>query len=145
MQLRNHWKESSNLILLSPSTSPTIDSYCDYHILTIRGNKQSSLMSTSYVFPGGQLDASDFSSKWWQIFEKFGINGSSFNSLINISSKRPPIISDNLLLEDLRRSSSDEENFMPTDIALRIAAIRHTFQQTGYYRPATMFLCNFYL
>jgi len=131
MQLQNHWKEASNLILLSPSKSPTNQSYNDYQVLTVRGSQNSSLLSSSYVFPGGQLDASDFSSKWWQLFEKFGINEDSFKSLTCVSSKRPPIICDNLLLEDLRRSSGYEENFIPTDIALRIAAIRHTFQQTG--------------
>ncbi|CAG2104825.1 unnamed protein product, partial [Medioppia subpectinata] len=133
--MKNHWKESANVLLLTPSTSQATDpsSHCDYQVLTIRGDPNRTLGSRSLVLPGGSLHAADFSPKWWSLFDKQGVQYSTLLSLSpEPSAPRPPIVTDNLFLEDLRRSSSDtEDDFVTTDMALRLCAIRNVFQQTG--------------
>ena len=125
MNLRNAWKESANVLVLTPTDN-------SYSVLTVRGNHYNNLKVKSYVTPGGTVDYSDFSSKWWLIFDNFESNSDSFEkSFSGFTSSRPPIITDNILLEELRRSSSDEGLLVTTDMALRIAAIRHLFVQTG--------------
>ena len=125
MDLRHLWKEAANILVLTPTSE-------SYSVLTVRGDTNNNLRARSYVTPGGTLDFSDFSSKWWQLFEKFGSNSDSlYKCLSGFVSSRPPIITDNNVFDELRRSSCDEEDFVTTDMALRIAAIRHLFVQTG--------------
>ncbi|XP_054157475.1 acyl-coenzyme A diphosphatase NUDT19-like [Oppia nitens] len=132
--MNNYWKESVNIILVSPTLTSIDGSVkCDYDVLTIGGTASAgSLQSASYVLPGGQLDASDFSYNWWQLFDRLGVSSTSLDSFSASVSQRPPIITENLLVDELKRcSSNSEEVLVDTDIALRICAIRHVFQQTG--------------
>ena len=129
MFLRNNFKEAVNLLVLTRNGQTSEE--CDYSVLTVRGNANNNLQVRSWVSPGGTLDSSDFSAKWWQLFEKFDLNSDFLDKSVSHVSHRPPIIADNILFSELRRSSCDEQDFVSTDIALRISAIRHLFVQTG--------------
>ena len=132
MQLRKVWKEAANVIIAAPSAQPSTDSHCDYDVLTVNGTTLSKLDLKSYVLPGGTLDTGDFSYKWWLLFERSGTSPEMLCKRLTCAAKhRPPIISDSITLEELRRWSCDEEDLLCTDIALRLAAIRHLFAQTG--------------
>ncbi len=73
----NDWKESATLILLSPKVSSPLlsneTSNCDYQVLSLVRPPKSIYESPSCVFPDGLLHSSDFSSKWWEVFELSGI------------------------------------------------------------------------
>lgn len=127
--MRPVWKEAANLILTAPAPDPH-----RHHIevLTVNGTALTKLNVKSYVLPGGTLDSSDFSYKWWLLFERSGASPKTLCSELNCSAKhRPPIIADNVTLQELKRWSCDEEDLVCTDIALRLTAVRHLFAQTG--------------
>lgn len=72
-----------------------------------------------YVFPGGVVDRMDFSNQWMDLYNpSFQKVGKDFSSLLNIEGPRPPIFC---------KSNSS----IPSEVALRICAIRETFEESG--------------
>lgn len=73
-----------------------------------------------YVFPGGVIDKADFSNDWLDLFKQsFTKFGKNFTSLVDIQGPRPPV---------LKKSAPTD---VPSEIALRICAIRETFEESG--------------
>ncbi len=80
-------------------------------------------MPNAYVFPGGMVDSSDFSSEWLDIFESF-TNSPSFGlrSVKQSLETRPPIFA----TDRLKLGSP-----IPGEVAFRICALRETFEESG--------------
>lgn len=145
-----HWKEAATLILaagqrlgpdgLSPRTplavtsgSPLGSSHgrsylphksCfDYDVLLLKRSSKSGFMPNAYVFPGGMVDSSDFSSEWLDIFKSFR-NSPSFGlrRVKQPLETRPPIFA----TDRLKLGSP-----IPGEVAFRICALRETFEESG--------------
>lgn len=139
-----HWKEAATLILaaghmrgadsLSLTASPAVESSCgrshlphkslsDYDVLLLKRSGKSGFMPNAYVFPGGMMDVSDFSSEWLDIF-KFFTSSPNFGlrSVKQPLETRPPIFA----TDRLKLGSP-----IPGEVALRICAVRETFEESG--------------
>ena len=123
------WRESATLIIVSKQLSRNSDNQNLYKTLLLKRVKTARRLPETYVFPGGVTSNSDFSPKWWHVFEKQGFTKDSLISSISkrFSGPRPPIINNSLTLSRL----GNPENSLPADIALRITALRETFEETG--------------
>lgn len=137
-----HWKEAATLILAaghrrgpdrwSPTTpvtaapgSPhlTHNPRFDYDILMLQRSSKSGFMPNAYVFPGGVVDSSDFSSEWLDMFKQL-VDPPHFG-LRNVSQHletRPPIFA-----TDRVKLGSP----IPGEVAFRICALRETFEESG--------------
>lgn len=104
--------------------------HCDYRLLMVKRSSLSSFMANAYVFPGGLAEISDYSPKWYEVFEAHGVDRESIQSFgTKVHGPRP-----NMITESVTLSSANvmpEQNPLPSDVALRIAAIRETFEETG--------------
>ncbi|XP_074594561.1 acyl-coenzyme A diphosphatase NUDT19-like [Brevipalpus obovatus] len=105
----------------------------DYRVLMVKRSNLSSFMASAYVFPGGHIEISDFSPKWWDIFSRFGMNKDELTSDIRsrVSGPRPPLLELPLLVKDALESGDLSKDHLIPEIALRIAAIRETFEEAG--------------
>ncbi|XP_064466540.1 acyl-coenzyme A diphosphatase NUDT19-like [Ornithodoros turicata] len=145
------WKEAASLIVVSRApirdvvgkdlasamiattwnnqTSHKI-SRCDYRILMVKRSSLSSYMANAYVYPGGLCERCDFSSDWWQVFERAGATKESLlrDLCSNARGVRPPMIAKPLTLT---HNNLNPEEHLPGDLAYRISAIRETFEETG--------------
>lgn len=95
----------------------------DYDVLLLKRSSKSGFMPNAYVFPGGMVDSSDFSSEWLDIFKSFK-NAPNFGlrSVKQSPETRPPIFAtDRLKLGSL----------IPGEVAFRICALRETFEESG--------------
>lgn len=137
----NHWKEAATLILAAgrgrgftpraPLTGESDSgqshlphrSLFDYDVLLLKRSGKSGFMPNAYVFPGGVVDASDFSSEWLDIFRSF-TNSLTFGlrSVKQPLETRPPIFA----TDRLKLGSP-----IPGEVALRICALRETFEESG--------------
>ncbi|MEQ2222949.1 hypothetical protein ILYODFUR_031777 [Ilyodon furcidens] len=130
------WKEAASLILTAGRTlggnslssrAPLDDSGAssrfDYDVLFLKRSAKSTFMPNAYVFPGGVVDSSDFSSDWLDVFKSF-LNSPAFGlrSVEQPVETRPPIFATNRL-----KLGSP----IPGDVALRICALRETFEESG--------------
>lgn len=139
------WKEAATLILtagrrlgadgLSSRTPVPVDgsgadsshlppsSSFDYDVLLLKRSSKSTFMPNAYVFPGGTVDFSDFSNDWLDVFKAF-LNSPGFGlrSVIQPVENRPPIFATNRL-----KLGSP----IPGEVALRICAVRETFEESG--------------
>lgn len=143
-----HWKEAATLILAAgrrlavdslpargpltaASGSPAGCSHgrlplgprFDYDVLMLKRSGKSGFMPNAYVFPGGLVDASDFSSEWLDIFRQF-IDSPNFGlrSVKQRPETRPPMFA----TDRLKLGSP-----VPGDVAFRICALRETFEESG--------------
>lgn len=90
----------------------------------------SSFMASAFVFPGGQVELSDFDHRWYGLFSRhLGLSEETVNSSVSdeIVGPRPPIVRQSITL---RKHTAGTPVLNP-DIALRIAAIRETFEEAG--------------
>ncbi|XP_076323349.1 acyl-coenzyme A diphosphatase NUDT19-like isoform X4 [Tachypleus tridentatus] len=141
------WQEASSLIIASKTTPQQLvgngigssitamktiseqEERCDYHILMVKRSSLSSFMANAFVFPGGLVEEADFSSAWWNVFEKAGASKDSLlQKFCNVKGPRPFMLRNPLLLSSL---SVSRDQCIPADLAFRIAAIRETFEETG--------------
>ncbi|KAM7406331.1 hypothetical protein PAMP_000714 [Pampus punctatissimus] len=137
-----HWKEAATLILAAghklgadslSSRTPLSGSYggshlphkssFDYDVLLLKRSSKSGFMPNAYVFPGGMVDSSDFSSEWLDIFKSFR-NSPNFGlrSVKQSAESRPPIFA----TDRLKLGSP-----IPGEVAFRICALRETFEESG--------------
>lgn len=140
------WKEASSLIIVSKAaltdkvnrnSSATANQWnssvtSDYRLMMVKRSGLSSFMASAFVFPGGVVEVADYSPKWWQLFQKLGLTSHDLDVFSScIVGPRPPMITEPLAISEAKRGASEEVNYLPADIALRIAAIRETFEETG--------------
>lgn len=95
----------------------------DYDVLMLKRSNKSGFMPNAYVFPGGMVDPSDFSSEWLDVFKKIA-NFANFG-LRNVRQPletRPP-----LFATDRMKLGSP----VPGEVAFRICALRETFEESG--------------
>nr|XP_027196737.1 nucleoside diphosphate-linked moiety X motif 19-like isoform X1 [Dermatophagoides pteronyssinus] len=133
---KQSWKEASSLIILAPDNQSKINLTddqnlpikFDYNTLMVKRSVTSSFFASAYVFPGGQVELSDFEYKWYDLFEKYGINLNDLDRIsMDIVGPRPPMITDPITL----KGQSTNMKIINMDIGLRITAIRETFEEAG--------------
>ncbi|XP_069495157.1 acyl-coenzyme A diphosphatase NUDT19 [Ambystoma mexicanum] len=132
-----HWREAATLILAAnirtgnrvlknnlPQTKgwpQNID--FDYDVLLLKRSQTSSFMPNAFVFPGGLVDPSDFSSEWMEVFAHHKEKPNFGLGLVKQhSTTRAPIF------------ATDRATFgspIPGEVAFRICAIRETFEESG--------------
>ncbi|XP_060896989.1 nucleoside diphosphate-linked moiety X motif 19 isoform X1 [Labrus mixtus] len=98
-------------------------SFYDYDVLLLKRSSKSRFMPNAYVFPGGMVDASDFSSEWLDIFKSFS-NSPNFG-LRRV--KQPPETRPPMFATDRLKLGSP----IPGEVAFRICALRETFEESG--------------
>uniref|UniRef100_A0AAZ3RSS0 Acyl-coenzyme A diphosphatase NUDT19 n=1 Tax=Oncorhynchus tshawytscha TaxID=74940 RepID=A0AAZ3RSS0_ONCTS len=123
-----HWKEAATVILAAgtrhklPVDSLT-RSVFDYEVLLLKRSGTSGFMPNAYVFPGGLLDPSDFSSEWFDLFQSFRRSPNFGLGFVKQAPEtRPPIFA-----TDRKKLGS----LVPGDVAFRICAVRETFEESG--------------
>lgn len=111
-------RNSATLILAARNSQ--LKSAFDWRVLLLERAAKSAFMPSMYVFPGGVIDKADFSNDWMELFkESFTKFGTNFTSLVDIQGPRPPVV------------KTSRPTGLPSDIALRICAIRETFEESG--------------
>lgn len=137
-----HWKEAATLILAAGrrfsadglSSRTPLDfnqgrshlphSTCfDYEVLMLKRSGKSKFMPSAYVFPGGAVDSSDFSSEWLDIFKPFS-DAPSFG----LRSVKQPLESRSPMFATDRLKLGSP---IPGEVAFRICALRETFEESG--------------
>lgn len=123
------WKEAASLIILAANdNNETSSAEFDYKLLMVKRSSRSSFFASAFVFPGGQVELSDFDLKWYQLFENCGFQTKLLDKISkNIVGPRPPIITDPITL----KNNESMTNIIHMDLGLRISAIRETFEEAG--------------
>lgn len=123
------WKEASSLIIAAKCGNSDARSGIDYKILLTRRSGKSSYLANTYCFPGGHIDLADFGAAWWKVFNECGFSRGELRKTFVKGDHvpRPPILVGPKILE----SESKAKDFLWPEIALKIAAIRETFEETG--------------
>ncbi|TNN55861.1 Nucleoside diphosphate-linked moiety X motif 19 [Liparis tanakae] len=139
-----HWKEAATLILaaghklgaerLSSRTPLTAaagalqdggggNGRFDYNVLMLKRSSASTFMPNAYVFPGGTVHSSDFSSDWLDVFKSFSHSPNfGLRGVTQTAESRPPMFA-----TDRRTLGSP----VPGEVAFRICALRETFEESG--------------
>ncbi|CAH2102155.1 unnamed protein product [Euphydryas editha] len=113
------WRDSASLIVLARrnvdnlSSGNSVDT--NYDIL-LQTRTLDTSFSNSVVFPGGVNEEADASERWLHLLSSFGYGQCDFETLHRTGSHITPIFADN----PIKRH-----------IALRITAIRETFEEIG--------------
>lgn len=133
------WREAATLILvaghrLTAAAGSPLGSSCgrshlqhkyhfDYDVLLLKRSGKSGFMPNAYVFPGGMVDSSDFSSEWLDIFKAFR-NSPHFGlrGVTQPVETRPPVYA----TDRLKLGSP-----ISGEVAFRICALRETFEESG--------------
>lgn len=135
-----HWKEAATLIVAAeqrlcagavatrtppePQLSHVSHSpRFDYNVLLLKRSGKSKFMPNAYVFPGGAVDPSDFSSEWLDVFGSFrNVPCFGLRRVTQKAETRPPIFA----TDRLKLGSP-----IPGEVAFRICALRETFEESG--------------
>ncbi|KAI1904237.1 hypothetical protein AGOR_G00003600 [Albula goreensis] len=140
-----HWKEAATVILAAGTRSRSAldtlkrskvpsppnwtqsdlphKSAFDYEVLLLKRSGKSGFMPNAYVFPGGLVDSSDFSSDWLETFKSFRHSPNFGLGVV----KQPPDTRPPIFATDRVKLGSP----IPGDVAFRICAIRETFEESG--------------
>ncbi|XP_042170306.1 nucleoside diphosphate-linked moiety X motif 19-like [Oncorhynchus tshawytscha] len=143
-----HWKEAATVILAAGTrhklpvdsltrcvdkgtSAPVISEHSnlpdrsvfDYEVLLLKRSGTSGFMPNAYVFPGGLLDPSDFSSEWFDLFQSFRRSPNFGLGFV----KQPPETRPPIFATDRKKLGS----LVPGDVAFRICAVRETFEESG--------------
>ncbi|KAI8484644.1 Nucleoside diphosphate-linked moiety X motif 19, mitochondrial [Branchiostoma belcheri] len=135
--LSKHWLEAATVILAAGCTrngragtasgppagppSPGPGRF-DYRVLMLQRSGKSGFMPNAKVFPGGVVDASDFSEKWLDVFKAAGFE-TDFEfekfSRVEVHEGRSPMF------------TGQRDSPVPNEVGYRISAIRETFEESG--------------
>ena len=86
----------------------------------LKRSSRSKFMPNAYVFPGGVLAESDSSVGWLELFLSQGYSEDDLEELVLRHVDRP-----------LLMSKADVSEGVERDLALRLTAIRETFEESG--------------
>lgn len=111
----------------------------DYRLMMVKRSGLSSFMASAYVFPGGAVETADFSPRWWTVFDTCGVSRNELNAFANSKTgPRPEIITHSVTLKNAAANQVDlAGDLLPADVALRISALRETFEETGKFDRKT--------
>uniref|UniRef100_H2YBQ7 Nucleoside diphosphate-linked moiety X motif 19 n=1 Tax=Ciona savignyi TaxID=51511 RepID=H2YBQ7_CIOSA len=121
------WKNAATLIVTSNKTPPiSVKNCCNetYNVLMLKRSSKSTFFPSAHVFPGGNIEESDASSKWLEIFRPFVSDTQKLYQQFVVhqnAKERSP------MFLQATESTSD----LPREISYRISAIRETFEETG--------------
>ncbi|KAJ6666018.1 hypothetical protein lerEdw1_000922 [Lerista edwardsae] len=121
-----HWREAATVLLAaggaaSPARPPTASpGGFDYELLLLRRSPRSRFLPSAHVFPGGVVDAADFSADWRALLPATPRCGLG---VVKVGGPRAP-----LFAADRPELSGSQ---LPGDVAFRICAIRETFEEAG--------------
>ena len=116
------WRDAATIMLTAKSVSSHSSgpaAHFNYSVLMLKRSSRSKFMPNAFVFPGGVVSSSDFSSKWLELFKNHGHSRDDLEELVLKSVDRPLLM----------RGSSEEG--LVRDISLRLTAIRETFEESG--------------
>lgn len=111
------WRCAASLIVAAPKTSE------DYSILMLKRSAQAKFAGSAFVFPGGTLHESDCDGLWNSVFTQ--ATGRDVSSIAISDFTFPNSVKPNMM--DLLTDVSE----IPPTIAMRICAIRETFEESG--------------
>lgn len=109
------WRQSASLILAAKACfaqTKKSDVY-NYRLLLIQRSIESGFMPDTSVFPGGTISEFDHSGEWLELYRNFGFSEDKMWTLQNDHKIKTP------------------RNKLPRFAALRIAALRETFEECG--------------
>ncbi|XP_028169850.1 nucleoside diphosphate-linked moiety X motif 19-like [Ostrinia furnacalis] len=113
------WRDSASLIVLNKRSGDSLSrsrgALVNYEVLLQTRTSKASFPN-SVVFPGGVTEAADASADWLSLFSSFGYTQHDFDALHHAGGAVRPIFQP----DPVRRH-----------IALRITAIRETFEELG--------------
>jgi len=134
---RKVWRDAATLILTAKA--PIRDSFAktkslninlaapeecshlfDYKVLMLKRSSKSKFMPNAFVFPGGVIAGADSVEGWKHHFKDFGYTDDDLEELVLNNVDRP-----------LLMKKADVNESISRDIALRLAAIRETFEESG--------------
>ncbi|KAL1769239.1 nucleoside diphosphate-linked moiety X motif 19 [Sigmodon hispidus] len=113
------WRRAATVVLAAGRTRPSPAD--DFRLLLLQRANNQRFLPGAHVFPGGALDAADSSADWLRLFEplhkppRFGLGPA------------PPLQPS---FPELSYEAADPRA-LPDDVALRICAIRETFEEAG--------------
>ncbi|KAL8194881.1 UNVERIFIED_CONTAM: Nucleoside diphosphate-linked moiety X motif 19, mitochondrial [Gekko kuhli] len=128
-----HWREAATVLLTAggvgsgPAASGggagaqrRLRASFDYRVLLLRRSPRSAFMPSAHVFPGGAVDAADFSAEWLQLLPepppRCGLGP------VKADGSRAPLFA---------TERPELGSPLPGDVAFRICAIRETFEEAG--------------
>ncbi|KAM6430217.1 acyl-coenzyme A diphosphatase NUDT19 [Liasis olivaceus] len=112
------WREAATLLLAAGGGQRARPAAFDYQVLLLRRSAASAFMPDAHVFPGGVADATDFSPAWRELLPagpRCGLGAEPPARAPLFAARRP----------ELGGAA------LPGDVALRICAIRETFEESG--------------
>ncbi|KAG8185727.1 hypothetical protein JTE90_000715 [Oedothorax gibbosus] len=125
----NNLASMMNRARSSPRQLPS-KNHCDYRLLMVKRSSLSSFMANAYVFPGGLVEVQDYSPRWYDVFAAHGVDRSEVQAFgKRVTGPRPAMITESVTLSCA--GVTEGQDPLPSDVALRIAAIRETFEETG--------------
>ncbi|XP_027676908.2 nucleoside diphosphate-linked moiety X motif 19 isoform X1 [Chelonia mydas] len=125
-QLR-HWREAATLLLAARCGAParpvrSLLGPFDYEMLLLQRSPRSGFLPSVHVFPGGLLEAADFSADWLGLLPALPRCGLGSVRPSPPGGNRAPVFA---------TDRADLGSPLPGDVAFRICAIRETFEEAG--------------
>ncbi|XP_040427244.1 nucleoside diphosphate-linked moiety X motif 19 isoform X2 [Cygnus olor] len=120
-----HWREAATLLLPAGTAARPGRSAlgpCDYEVLLLQRSSRSGFAPGAHVFPGGVVEAADFSAAWLGLLPASPLCGLGSVKPPPAGSSRAPIFA----TDRLQLGSP-----LPGEVAFRICAIRETFEEAG--------------
>ncbi|XP_050569228.1 acyl-coenzyme A diphosphatase NUDT19 isoform X3 [Cygnus atratus] len=120
-----HWREAATLLLPAGTAARPGRSAlgpCDYEVLLLQRSSRSGFAPGAHVFPGGVVEAADFSAAWLGLLPASPLCGLGSVKPPPAGSGRAPIFA----TDRLQLGSP-----LPGEVAFRICAIRETFEEAG--------------